>query len=170
MTKMTAPSFRELSQEECAEVLDRNHVGRVAFTFRDRVDVEPINYVYAHPWLHGRTALGTKLFTLQRHPWVAFEVDEVEGLFDWRSVVVHGVVDLLNPAATPADDEAYADTLTQLRRLLPETLTVSDPFPGRAVLFRIHIDSLTGRAASSGSGGSGTAARRTTRSAAKRRR
>lgn len=155
-----APTFRELTRDECNEVLERNHVGRVAFTFHDHVDIEPVNYVYADGWLHGRTAPGGKIAVLRHHPWVAFEVDEVDGLFDWRSVVVHGAVYIPDPEGSPADREAHAATLASLRRLLPDTLTSTDPAPGRLLLFRIHVDDLTGRAAESGAPASKRASRR----------
>src|SRR5438093_8310775 len=116
----STPSFRELSRPECDAILSRNRVGRVAFTFHDRVDVEPIHYVYANGWLHGRTAPGAKIAILRHHPWVAFEVDEVEDLFDWRSVVVHGVVHIPQPDGSAGDREAHTDTLTQLRTLVPQ--------------------------------------------------
>jgi hypothetical protein len=34
-----------------------------------------------------------------------------------------------------------------VRRLAPEAFTPDDPIPERAVLFRIHVDELQGRAA-----------------------
>src|SRR5881227_630065 len=141
------PSFRELTREECDEILARNHVGRVAFTFHDRVDIEPVHYVYADGWLHGRTAPGAKLAVLRHHPWVAFEVDEVEGLFDWRSVVVHGVVDLPDAEGSAQEREAYERTLAHVRKLVPEALSATDPTPMRYLAFRIHVDDATGRAA-----------------------
>src|SRR5687768_400853 len=82
--------FRELTQSEIEAMLRRNNVARLAFSSRDRVDIQPINYVYERGWLYGRTSDGNKLATLKHNQWVAFEVDEVEGAFQWRSVVIHG--------------------------------------------------------------------------------
>jgi nitroimidazol reductase NimA-like FMN-containing flavoprotein (pyridoxamine 5'-phosphate oxidase superfamily) len=144
----SAPTFRELSRDECDALLARNHVGRVAFSFHDRVDLEPVHYVYAEGWLHGRTAPGAKLAVLRHHPWVAFEVDEVDGLFDWQSVVVHGVVDIPDPDGSPTDREAYERTLAHIRTVLPTALKASDPAPARVLPFRIHVDTVSGRAAS----------------------
>ena len=150
------PSFRALEVAACHEILERNHVGRVAFAFRDRVDIEPIHYVFADNWIYGRSAPGAKLVTLQHNRWVAFEVDEVDGLFEWRSVVVHGAVYFLEPPSTPSserrpDDEAGAvyDTAVELlRRLVPAALRHDDPTPARSVVFRIHANEINGREAS----------------------
>jgi len=146
----SAPTFRELSRDECEALLARNHVGRVAFSFHDRVDLEPVHYVYADGWLYGRTAPGAKVAILRHHPWVAFEVDEVEGLFDWRSVVVHGVVDIPDADGSPGDREAYDRIITHIRTVLPSALGIADPTPERVLPFRIHVDTVSGRAASTG--------------------
>ena len=142
------PIFRELGHEEIAGILQRNHVGRVAFSFRDRVDIEPIHYVYRDRYLYCRTQGGSKLTTLAHHPWIAFEVDEVDGLFDWRSVVVHGTVYPVTRDGTPAERRAWEDAVGALRSLMPETITESDPVPFRDVLLRVHIDEVRGRSAS----------------------
>jgi nucleotide-binding universal stress UspA family protein len=62
----------------------------MAYAFRGRVDITPIHYVYQDGWLFARTSHGAKMDVLEHSPWVAFEVDELESVFDWRSVVVHG--------------------------------------------------------------------------------
>jgi nitroimidazol reductase NimA-like FMN-containing flavoprotein (pyridoxamine 5'-phosphate oxidase superfamily) len=139
-----------MTRDEVEEVLHRNHVGRIAFSFHDRVDIEPIHYVYDSGWIYGRTSHGTKLDTLGHHRWVAFEVDEVQGLFDWRSVVVKGafyVVDANTPEHT---DPAFTRGVELLRSLLPETFTAKDPVPFRRSVFRIHLDEVTGRVAHEG--------------------
>src|ERR1700761_8768612 len=91
------PAFFELPRDESIALLGRNFAGRLAFTFRDRVDIEPISYVHDGEWLYARTSLGTKLDTVRHHPWVAFEVDEVAGRYDWKSVVVRGKIYFFDP-------------------------------------------------------------------------
>src|SRR5205814_2195723 len=142
------PTFRALSRSECDELLKRNQVGRLAFTFHDRVDIEPVHYIYSDGWLHGRTSPGTKVATLLHHPWIAFEVDDVQGLFDWTSVVIHGVVYIPDADGSAADKAAYAATLALIRELVPQALEADDPVPSRQVLFRIHVDEVTGRSSS----------------------
>jgi nitroimidazol reductase NimA-like FMN-containing flavoprotein (pyridoxamine 5'-phosphate oxidase superfamily) len=68
MATTTGPRFRELSSDESHALLASKKVGRIAFTFHDKVDIEPINYVSDGEWIFGRTSMGTKLATLLHHP------------------------------------------------------------------------------------------------------
>ena len=142
--EIPTPLFRELTDAEMEELLERNHVGRMAYAFHDRVDIVPVSYIYKEGWLYGRTSPSEKVVTLRHHHWIAFEIDEVEGPFDWRSVVVHGAFYPLSP-----DDPEWEHALGVLRTFVPETLSSDDPVSHRTVLFRIPARERTGRAAES---------------------
>lgn len=141
-------TFRDLAPDEMRALLTRNHVGRIAFSFHDRVDIRPIHYVYHDNWLYGRTSPSDKLVTLRHNQWVAFEVDEVRGPFDWESVVAHGSFYHVGKEGTPQHLELKAEALELIRRFAPATFRETDPVPFRTELFAIAIDSLSGRAAS----------------------
>lgn len=138
------PHFRELSRAESEEILARNHVGRLAFSVENQVDIEPIHYVFADGVVHGRTAHGTKLSALAHRPWVALETDEIEGLFHWRSVVVRGTVYKLDPTL---DEKDYVESVAMIRHLVPEAFAPDDPTPSRDILFRVYVGEVSGRAA-----------------------
>jgi nitroimidazol reductase NimA-like FMN-containing flavoprotein (pyridoxamine 5'-phosphate oxidase superfamily) len=150
MEHRQAPVFRELDRDEIDALLGRNNVGRVAFTFHDFVDIEPINYVYSSPWLYGRTSQGAKLDTITHQRWVAFEVDEVKGLFNWQSVVVRGSFEIIDAETSKHHDPGFTRGLELLRSVLPEALQANDPVPFRHTVFRIHVDEARGRGASPG--------------------
>lgn len=139
------PRFTMLSEHEALAILERNHVGRIAFTLHDRVDIQPLHYVMDASWLYGRTQVGSKLATLAHQRWCALEADEVRGLFDWDSVVVKGSFQILDPELGSPD--AYVRGVHLLRDFVPHALSADDPAPSRLVLFRIHIDDVTGRSA-----------------------
>lgn len=144
---MRTPTYRELSHGDCVDMLRRNTYGRIAFSHQDRVDIEPIHYVLEGDWIYLRTGTGTKLSTLRHHPWVAFEVDEVNGPFDWASVVVKGTVYIFSTNPEEEKSEVYQQALRALRRLIPETMTPKDPTPSRNVILRISLNEVHGRAA-----------------------
>jgi uncharacterized protein len=149
MALTSRPTFSELPRQDCVELLRRSHVGRLAFTFHDRVDIEPISYVYSEDWLYGRTSPGTKLAMVRHHPWVAFEVDEIESRFDWQSVVVHGAMYLLESDGGDRERELYTKAVDLLRHVDVDALTSGDATPFRTTIFRIHVDDMVGRRASS---------------------
>jgi len=143
----TAPNIIELSGDEITALLARNRVGRIAYAMHDRVDIEPLHYVYHDGWIYARTSRGAKLATIERNKWVAFEVDEVSSLFDWRSAVVHGGVYAILPDSNPESRELFEKALQLLRRLLPATFREDDPVPNRDVIIRIAVQEATGRRA-----------------------
>jgi nitroimidazol reductase NimA-like FMN-containing flavoprotein (pyridoxamine 5'-phosphate oxidase superfamily) len=146
-TKAAKPTFRLLDTDESERLLARNHVGRIGYSFQHRVDIEPIHYVYAHGAIYMRTAPGAKLTSLAHSPWIALEVDEVDGLFDWRSVVAHGTVYELHADGSPVERAAYRDAVAHLRRVIPYALSDGDPTPERTVVLEVRPDDLTGREA-----------------------
>ncbi|MDB4877941.1 MAG: Pyridoxamine 5-phosphate oxidase-related protein [Gemmatimonadetes bacterium] len=141
MTQLN-PIIRALRGDEAQEFLASHHVGRIAFSLHDRVDIEPLHYVYEAPWIFGRTSAGAKVLTLAHNRWCALEADEVLGMFDWKSVVAKGPFTPLDPASAVDD---YDRALTALRRFLPSTLTDDDPTPHRNILFAVHASEISGR-------------------------
>lgn len=136
------PRTVTLSRAQCMKLLARNTVGRLAYTFRDAVDIVPLHYAYDDEWIYIRTS-GQKLSKLRHHRWVAFEVDEIFGMFDWSSVVVHGAVYLLDPANVVT--ETWETAVRVLQRRFPDAFTERDPVPFRTAVFRIHLDAVSGR-------------------------
>jgi nitroimidazol reductase NimA-like FMN-containing flavoprotein (pyridoxamine 5'-phosphate oxidase superfamily) len=136
------PRTVTLSRAQCMKLLARNHVGRLAYTFRDAVDIVPLHYAYEDEWIYVRTS-GPKLAKLRHHRWVAFEVDEIFAMYDWSSVVVHGAVYLLDRSSVVTD--TWETAVRVLQRHFPDAFTDRDPVPFRTAVFRIHVDSVSGR-------------------------
>jgi hypothetical protein len=154
MSSAPLVTIRDLETDECEALLSRHNVGRIAFSFKDRVDIQPIGYVYERAWLSCRTEPGTKLETLHHSPWVAFEVDEARGPYDWESVVIRGTVYLM-----PEGSADHAATIAAIRRVAPHAFTDTDPTPFRNVVFRVYPREMTGRRASPGGEAEGSARR-----------
>lgn len=140
-------TFRELPREEIEEMLLRNNVGRLAFSFHDRVDLQPIHYVYERGWLYGRTSEGDKIASLTQNQWVAFEIDEINDVFDWRSIVIHGSFWILHPRGSPRAEEVWVKAAELVSKIVPGALTENDPVGFRQTLFRIAVSDVRGREA-----------------------
>ncbi len=85
----------ELTLDECWQVLATQHLGRLALSYGDGVEIFPVNYLAHERTIMLASAPGTKLMALSANHAVAFEIDGHEhatlgdpGSF-W-SVIVHG--------------------------------------------------------------------------------
>ena len=144
---MTEANIRHLTRPEMEALLRRHNVGRIAFSDGRRVDIEPIGYVYDDGAIYGRASPGTRMNALAGRPWVAFEIDEIRGPFDWESVVVKGTVYVVESAEAMPMREHYEKALRVIRSAMPEALTDRDSAPKRTILFRLQIDEMEGRSA-----------------------
>jgi nitroimidazol reductase NimA-like FMN-containing flavoprotein (pyridoxamine 5'-phosphate oxidase superfamily) len=153
-TSMTAIhiSTSELDTETTEMLLSAHHVGFMALAHHDRVTIILVNYVYADQSIYGRLEGGPDVSTLHHHQWVAFSVSEIDGIYDWRSVLVHGSVYLLSPQASQPEALEYQATLARLRSVVPAVLTPRDPAPQRTQLFRLHVDTMVGQSSRSSTG------------------
>jgi uncharacterized protein len=128
-------------------------VGRIGCRDGDSVYVVPISFVYDDGCAYGHSAEGRKLTLMRARPEVCFEVDDIRGLSDWRSVVAHGVFEELH-----GNDAREAFDLLATRFTPPGTQPdpgVAPPSHGHStrmppVLFRIRLLSSTGRFESTG--------------------
>jgi hypothetical protein len=119
----------ELDTVRCWQLLESATLGRLAIKGRDgHPDMFPVNYLVHNGNIFIRSAPGTKLRSIAKHPEVAFEIDGETTNYHW-SVIVHasahrldvdtdieasGVLGLIS--ANPTSKENFI-------RLTPETVT-----------------------------------------------
>jgi nitroimidazol reductase NimA-like FMN-containing flavoprotein (pyridoxamine 5'-phosphate oxidase superfamily) len=99
---------RDLSTEQCWDMLHEEEFGRLAFRLVDEVHITPINYAVDGRTLLFRTAEGEKLLGVVMGSDVAFEIDRYGGE-SARSVVIRGTARLLG------EDEAHRAENVPLR-------------------------------------------------------
>lgn len=146
--------YRELSREETHALLGRNRLGRLAYSVHNQVDVEPVPYVYHDAWIYGRATPGLKLRTIEQNRFVAFQVDEMTGADEWRSVLVRGAFYVLSPEGSLRDHETWEQASELLAPLYPPAPLVGpaggsgtgEEGPGSGVIFRISAHHAAGRA------------------------
>jgi nitroimidazol reductase NimA-like FMN-containing flavoprotein (pyridoxamine 5'-phosphate oxidase superfamily) len=121
---------RELSAEECRELLRSHELGRLAISAGGEIDIFPVNYLAEPDSILIRTAPGTKLLELVIAQEVAFEIDGYTDDDAW-SVVLKGPAHRLEHRSEI--DEADTEPLT------PWIPTLKYEY------VRITADSLSGR-------------------------
>ena len=98
--------IREMSKEECLQVLAEARLARLACAFENQPYVVPVYLAYhqsagGEPYLYGFTTLGQKVEWMRANPLVCVEVDEVHTSDQWVSVVVSGHYEELPTAPAP---------------------------------------------------------------------
>jgi uncharacterized protein len=143
----------QLDPQKIETLLRTEFVGRLGCHAGRRTYVVPITYAYSDDSIYARTADGLKLQMMRENPDVCFQVDHIDDLANWKSVVVWGRYEELE------GEQAGHAMATLLGKMLPRTITTqasqttktltrqnrarTEDLP--AIIFRIRIVEKTGR-------------------------
>ena len=142
-----------LGKDQIEDVLRTATIGRIGCRDGDSVYVVPISFVCDDGCVYGHSAEGRKLTLMRAMPEVCFEVEDVRGLSDWRSVIARGMFEELHGDEARTALDLLAGRFAPLgTRPEPGTPPPSHGYSTRMppVLFRIRLLSTTGRFESTG--------------------
>jgi len=142
--------LREMSGEECRDMLARVEYGRLATVYQNQPYIVPIYFAYDREYLYGFTTLGRKVEWMRANPLVCVEADDVVSHFHWSSVVVLGHYEELPDTPMYRDVRLQAQVRLEKRALWWQTAYAAaqvrgGSHPANALFYRIHIDEITGR-------------------------
>ena len=80
----------QLTPQEVDELLMSRSVGRIGCHGQGKTLVVPVTYAYDGKRIIGHSAVGEKVILMRANPNVCFEVDQIDDLRHWRSVIVQG--------------------------------------------------------------------------------
>ena len=137
--------MRALLEEDARSLLNFAKVGRLGCVVNGEPYIVPINYLFEDGSIYGHSLPGRKLEALREHPRACLQVDEIRDDFNWRSAIAYGNFEEIR---VPSDRKAIlSKLLTRFPSLTPvESLIVNDANAPDSVVFRIHIDRITGMA------------------------
>ena len=143
----------ELTRQDCIDVLQRTHVGRLACVRHAQPYIVPVSFYFDtfDTCLYSFSTVGQKIHWMRDNPKVCVEVDEVVDRFTWTSVVLSGLYEELSDTGEAARAKARALTLLQERAewWLPGIARLSTATAqGAPVVYRVQIATLSGRRAS----------------------
>ncbi|QHS58151.1 pyridoxamine 5'-phosphate oxidase family protein [Chitinophaga agri] len=144
-----------LSQQEMEQLLLRNVTGRIGCRDGDRIYIVPVSYVYHDKSIIAHSTEGLKIKMMRKTPDVCFEVDEIQDMANWQSVIGTGRFEEIH-----GEKEKYYAMKFLVSRLLhmrvsetahlPHMVTdggeeVSLTTSVRPVVYRIRFEFMTGR-------------------------
>jgi len=130
-----------------------NHVGRIGFLDNQRISIIPVTYVSDGNAIYGHALEGSKVFAMRKYPSVCFQIDNIDNLSNWRSIIVWGLFEEVKSKSTQEKiNNLFIDQLGPLS--LGETVSttrVMDQPPlhiqkkSNPVLYKIAISDIAGR-------------------------
>ncbi|MFP4436757.1 MAG: pyridoxamine 5'-phosphate oxidase family protein [Chloroflexaceae bacterium] len=138
----------ELSPAAIDRVLREAVSGRIGCHADGLTYVVPIFYAYDGHYIYGHTGEGMKVAMMRANPEVCFEVDYVNSLTDWESVIAWGRFEELTGAAA---EEATQYLINRFKpfmedqMIMPSLEHVADAAKRKVVVYRIALSQRTGR-------------------------
>jgi uncharacterized protein len=143
----------ELTITQINQVLQSQVVGRIGCCVDGIPYIVPVTYAFDGKYIYIHSREGRKIKMMRNNPHVCFEIDEIENMANWRSVVVIGRYEEL----TKEQDQQKALKILQ-ERVMPllSSETVSHPMDRshppqivekkkKAIFYRIKVAEKTGR-------------------------
>jgi uncharacterized protein len=144
----------QLDAEQIDKVLRSEMVGRIGCCTAGRMYVVPVFYAYDGTYIYGHSNEGMMIRMLRANPEVCFEVDHVESLVKWRSVIAWGRFEELE-----GEQADLAEQLLVQRVKLLLAAAIGQPqlqssksgnrnddiAEQRAIVYRIALTERTGR-------------------------
>lgn len=142
----------KLTKEEIEKVLKKQILGRIGCHADGTTYIVPISYAYDGTYVYAHTYDGLKMQLMRKNPKVCFEVDTMENMANWQSVICKGEFE---EVTDPVERNAAIEHL-MLRRLPYITselvkLTPYWPFQTNdtdsvdGIIFRVRLLEKSGR-------------------------
>ena len=81
----------ELNEIEIESLLSQQTIGRIGCHADGMTYIVPINYVYQDDCVYAHSGPGKKIEMLDKNPQVCFQVDDIENILNWKSVIAWGM-------------------------------------------------------------------------------
>ena len=145
-----------LPQDQIEDLLKTQVVGRIGCSTDGETYIVPISYAYDGQYIYCHTQEGRKSSMMRKNPRICFEVEDMQNMANWKSVVLQGTYEEL----VEKKDRNFA-MKTLLNRYLPiissVTMHLGEHWPFHpedtteihGIVFRIAISEKTGRFESS---------------------
>lgn len=143
----------KLTNAQIEQVLHAECIGRIGCANGEKMYVVPVTYVYHEGFIYAHSREGEKIRMMRKNSNVCFQVDAMENMTNWRSVILWGKYEELN---SEKDQEMGMKIMKD--RLAPfQTSETVGPVKNpphspdvvekalRVVAYRIRITEKTGR-------------------------
>lgn len=148
--------IKNLNSEECVELLSNNYIGRLAFIVGETPYIIPITYYYYNQGdnsIISYSLEGHKIDAMRKNQSVSVEVDEIESISQWKSVLVHGQFEELKGIDAKSQLREFSQGVKDVvNRKEEKELQFIHEFSSKLgadgalpIVYRIKISEITGK-------------------------
>ena len=146
--------IQDLKTKEGKQLLGDNYIGHLSYIAGEWPYSLPITYYYnsAKNMVISYAAEGHKIEAMRKNPNVSLEVNEIDSVSHWRSVLVHGKFEELEGLDARYYLHEFAEGVKSLLRRKEDTFANSiEEFSSKMdseklpVVYRIVIDEMTAK-------------------------
>ena len=144
--------FGNLSEEAIEHVLKYQLFGRIGCHANNMTYIVPICYAYDGNCIYGRTFEGMKLKMMRENPNVCFQLEHLEGMGKWESVICWGEFEELTD--TDKRNKGIEILHNRVSAIMGDKnlrashhwpFSLNDPDNTEGIIFCIHISKKTGK-------------------------
>lgn len=104
----------ELNREQINNILQSQSVCRIGCVDNNRAYVVPISYFFDGEYIYAQSREGKKINLLRNNPNVCIEIDVINGMNNWQSVIAYGKYEELKGDASNAARQKLFDNVLTL--------------------------------------------------------
>ncbi|MFX0558601.1 pyridoxamine 5'-phosphate oxidase family protein [Maribacter sp. CXY002] len=143
-----------LKKNECIDILRNNYLGHLAFISNKKPYVLPITFFFdeANNSIISYAIEGHKINAMRKNKAVSLEVEEIDTVNNWRSILLHGTFEELHQIDAKHKLHLFTQgvkkMVTEKEHMHPEFISdfsVQLNTKGMPVVYRINIISMTGK-------------------------
>ncbi len=86
----------KLSITQIEDILHKEILGRIGCSINGKSFIFPISYAYDEKYIYAHSNEGLKLQIMRQNPSVCFEVEQMESMADWQTIVIQGCFEELH--------------------------------------------------------------------------
>ena len=142
----------ELTKQQIDNVLQSQFVGRIGCCVNNHVYVVPVTFAYDGSYIYVTSKEGMKIDIMRKNPQVCIEVDVIENMANWRSVILWGEYqELSDDRERKKATKILADKVLPLitsETMRPKRQTMSPAIvekERKSIVYRILITKKSGR-------------------------
>lgn len=146
--------MKDLTKEQCLTLLKENYIGRLGYMAKGSPEIIPITYFYDSKMnsILTYSGVGGKIEAMRKSTSVAFQIDEITSLDNWKSVLILGEYEEL----TGIDAKHLLHVFSEgVKKVILEKENRSTEFigdfsskldtDGYPIVYRINISEIKGK-------------------------